>query len=408
MLYRILLLAIPVAVIATIYYAPAVAAGVFEFVFFLSPLWLAPLLAYVAWPLWLTQVRLQYASRIRYRTYELKAGDNTPRTAKPFESVLYSLYHRAELDKVNTFLKGEVRLPFSFEITASGGIVKMYVHAAEALAPKIITQLLAEYPDLDIDEVDDYALDSARARQFPRLTMREYALALPDPYPLATYESYEHEKVRRNVFAELLEDLVRVSEHEEVWVSLMVRPHQRDWGKGAWEWREEPTDTLHEDAKAAIQSIVGKSGDIRGLPAAKRELVESIEHGLKKPSFDCGLRVVYRAKRLYFSKERVAWVEHLFDRFSAPERNSFETYDPRNNIGWPMADALALSPQLREQYYVMLYRARAFFAPPYYGTPFILSTEELATLFHIPRVAQGSALSRVSGMRLEPPDNLPR
>ena len=88
--------------------------------------------------------------------------------------------------------------------------------------------------------------------------------------------------------------------------------------------------------------------------------------------------------------------------------NSFSAYDPRERVTWPLTDLFALMPGLEMEYYLKLFRRRAFFAPPYYGQSFVLNTEELATLYHMPKVGRASALSRSrAGSRLLPPDNLP-
>lgn len=406
-LLRIALVAVPLLIILTIYWAPAVAAFVYEVIVALSPLWLPPLLLALAWPLWLTFIKSQYVAGIKYATLELKPGPNTPRTARPMELIFYALYHRTEITRFNALFKGVVRVPWSFEIAASGGVVRFFMHVPVHHRAAIESRIRAEYHDIDIDEARDYSRERHFDSFIDRLHMREFTLSKADPYPLKTYEAHEHAKDRRDVFGELLNELSTVPEGQEVWVSLMVRPHQRDFIEGFWSFMEVPSDSLHEDARHEIQKIVGSSGDVRGLPAAKQQLVDAIEKALQKPSFDCGLRVVYRAPRDQWSEELAQLSEHLFDRFGDHDFNSFEAYDPRSRVGWPLSDIFAALPALDDQYFLKLYRRRAFFAPPYYGKVFVLNTEELATLWHLPKVGKASALSRARGTRLEPPQNLP-
>lgn len=404
---RVVVVLLVVAVPVTIYLAPTIAAGVYEFFAALAPLWLPVLLALIAWPLWLTYVRSQYVSNIEYGTLELKAGDNTPKTAKPMELVFYSLYHRTDITRLQAILMGVTRVPWAFEICAKGGEVRFFIHVPMHHLSAIEGRIRAEYRDIDIDEARDYSREEGFDPFSTRLRMREYTLAKADPYPLRTYESHEHDKERRDVFGELLEDLATLGEGEEVWVSLMVRPHQRDWGRGLFDFMEVPIDTLHEDARVEIQNIIGAAGDVRSLPAQKQELVDAIERGLQKPSFDCGLRVVYRASREKWSEERANSLDTLFDRFGDPARNNFVAYDPRDLVTWPLSDVFAALPALDMEYFLKLYRRRAFFAPPYYGKAFVLNTEELATMWHMPRAGRASALGRTQGKSLEPPANLP-
>jgi hypothetical protein len=405
---RVVVVGVPLAVITTIYLAPSVAAFIYYALVWTSPLWLPLTLGAVLWPLWVTFIRSSYVSRIEYVTLELKPGDNTPKTARPMELIFYSLYYRTEVTLQNALLKGAVRVPWCFEVHATGGVVRFYIHVPVQHRPAIEGRIRAEYRDIDIDEARDYS----RERQFSpfdmRLSIREYLLGKNDSYPLKTYVAHENGKERRDVFGELLEELATTKEGEEVWISLMVRPHQRDWGDGFFDFLEPPRDTLHQDAHEQIKKIVGASGDLRGLTDQQKELVKAIEDGLKKPSFDCGLRAVYIATHDAWNSSRADQLDNLFDRFNDPMLNGFTSYDPRDLVTWPLSDLFVAVPALKMEYFLKLYRKRGFFSPPYYGKTFILNTEELATLYHMPKVGRASALSRSrGGAKLEPPDNLP-
>jgi len=62
---------------------------------------------------------------------------------------------------------------------------------------------------------------------------------------------------------------------------------------------------------------------------------------------------------------------------------------------------------------MFLYRNRSFFYPEFYPggyeyTPFVMTTEELATIYHFPGdVSRTPTLSRITAKRAEPPANLP-
>lgn len=404
---RVGVVGVPLIVVLTIYFAPFVAAFVYDVLKALAPLWLPVVLAFILWPVWLTCIRSWYMSGIRYVTLELKPGDNTPKTARPMELIFYSLYYRTEITRVSALLKGVVRVPWSFDIYASNGTVRFFIHLPEHHRPAVEGRIRTEYRDIDIDEARDYSREAAFNPFESKLVMREYTLQKSDSYPLRTYQSHEHGKERRDVFSELLEDIATVGDRQELWISLMLRPHQRDFPPGYWGFLEVPRDSLHDDAYEQIHKLLGSAGDIRHLPQTQQELVTGIENALKKPSFDCGLRAVYLAHRDVFDEERAKSLDTLFDRFGDPVLNNFTAYDPRERVGWPLSDVFAALPALDQEYFLKLYRRRAFFAPPYYGESFVLNTEELATLYHMPKVGRASALSRSRGTKLAPPDNLP-
>lgn len=404
---RVIVVAVPLFTIALIYVAPYAAGVFFGIIAALAPLWLPFLLLVVAWPLWLTTIRSWYVSNIEYVTLELKPGDNTPKTAKPMELVFYSLYYRTEISRWDALFKGVVRVPWSFDVSATDGTVRFFIHVPKKHRTAIEGRIRAEYRDIDIDETRDYAREYAFNPFESRLVMREYTLGKSDAYPMRTYVSHEHGKERRDVFQELLEELASMKKGEHLWISIMVRPHQRDWPPGFWGFLEVPRDTLHDDARREIQKLLGASGDIRHLPQTQQELVLGIENALKKPSFDCGVRALYLADRSVFNQDTADSLDRLFDRFGDPVLNAYTAYDPRERVGWPLSDVFQALPALDMEYFLKLYRRRAFFAPPYYGESFILNTEELATMYHMPKVGRASALSRSRGSKLAPPENLP-
>jgi hypothetical protein len=54
------------------------------------------------------------------------------------------------------------------------------------------------------------------------------------------------------------------------------------------------------------------------------------------------------------------------------------------------------------------YKRRMFFYNPFIGTPFVLNSEELATIFHFPgQVAAAPNLYRVPSKKGQAPSNLP-
>ncbi len=401
-IYRALALSLLLVVPVAIYVAPQTSASVVGFFVFLSPLWLPPLLALIAVPLWITVVRSQYLARIPYTLLELKPGEDTPKTPRPMEAIFYALYHRVTISRASELLTGEFRLPWSFEIASHAGTVRFFVRIPRAHRQSFELRLRSEYPDIDIDEPRDYARELAFNPATHALVVREFKLTKPDPYPLKVYDAYDKEK-KPQPFSHVLETALRMGEHEHLFVSWMVRPHQRErTGFFAPE-----ADTLHQEATNEIARLVGEEGDPRRLPKEAQSVIAHLENALKKPSYDCGLRALYVSTQEAYSEERISMVEHLFDTFSDPSLNSLEAYDPRGRWGWPLSDITRIAPWLSEWYAVNLYRRRAFFAPPYYGAPFVLNTAELATVFHLPQVSRRSVLARARGQRLEPPDNLP-
>ncbi len=393
------LLAVPIL----IYFTPATVAGLYHFLAFLAPLWLPAGLFAIAWPLWLNVIRSRFVDSIPYVMLELKPGDETPPTAKAMELVFYSLYHRTDVSRMDGYLRGKIRSSWAFEVYAHNGKVRFFAHVPESYRVALEGRIRAEYHDIDIHEVRDYSREVHFDPLSMRLSAREYTLSKPDPCPLKTYVAYEELREKRDVFGEIVEGLANTGADEHVFLSVIMRPHQRE----RQNFFENPRDTLHEAAHDEIKKLVGSKGEMTGLSAATKGTVSAIEAALKKPSFDCGIRALYIADRAHFDESYEEKMSHLLDPLNDTELNGFIAYDPNHRPGFVLSEIFGAVPLLASSHLLNLYRRRAFFAPPYYGKAFVLNTEELATLFHLPHASRGSALARMRGLTLEPPENLP-
>lgn len=402
-IFRILALSLLLLPPLGIYFAPHAMAAIVGGIGAAAPVWLPLLLTALLAPLWITYVRSQYIASIPYVIFELKPGEATPKTARAAELIFYSLYHRIEVTRFAALVTGQVRVPWSFEIAVGDGVVRFFMRVPKDHRQAVESRFRAEYRDIDLDEVRDYARETGWNPFSMRCAVREYTLAKPDPYPLKTYERHESDDPPRDPLIEFLESLIGVGEGERLFISWIVRPHQQE-RRRLW---EEPSDPLHQDARDVIVSLVGDAGNMKSIPESKQRVVAAVEAGLKKPSFDVGLRALYFADREHWKDERAESLDALFDRFSDTELNGFTSYNPESRVAWPLSDLMKAVPGFSGGYFLNLYRRRAYFAPPYYGKPFILNTAELATVYHLPHIPRVSALGRARGTRLEPPDNLP-
>ena len=403
-LLRIVFVTLVLAIPVTIYYSPQTASWIYGVIALLAPLWLPVLLVCIAVPLWLSFIRSHFLFSIPYSVIELKAGEETPQSARAMELALYSLYHREEITPAGALFRGKVRAPWAFELSAHAGGVRFFMHLPTAHRASVEARIRAEYRDIDIDEARDYAREINFSPFSMRLLMREYSLGKPDPYPLKTYVAHEKLAQKRDVFNEFLQDLTHISEHEHLFVSWIVRSHQRERKSF---FGEKKLDTLHEAAREEIMHLVGHKGDMRAVPDGTKAVVAAIEAALQKPSFDCGVRVLYMAERKHFQEDRAEKLDTLLARFNDEQLNGFISYDPRDQISWPLSELFIAAPVLAMEYFLQLYRRRAFFAPPYWGRAFVLNTEELATVYHLPHISRQSALAGMRGLKLEPPENLP-
>ena len=97
-------------------------------------------------------------------------------------------------------------------------------------------------------------------------------------------------------------------------------------------------------------------------------------------------------------------------QFSANNRNGFKL-GKFSSFQYPWQDFHNFRKRKIEKTMIDAYKRRSYFNFPhkhYRNKPFILTTEELATVFHFPgKVIATPTLSRVPSRKAEPPANLP-
>ncbi len=151
------------------------------------------------------------------------------------------------------------------------------------------------------------------------------------------------------------------------------------------------------------------------------EKVDAVERGLSKLAFDTAIRAVYAAKKDKFSPANSSALMGTFKQYNTPHLNSFEIKAPRVKYAW--MDRGNKKVEGDKQNIFEQYKARAFFYWGFIpvdglaiwksdgynaGKPFIMTTEEIATIFHFPGdTAKTSGVSRVEAKKVEAPFNLP-
>ncbi|MCX6713731.1 MAG: hypothetical protein NTV48_01350, partial [Candidatus Vogelbacteria bacterium] len=142
--------------------------------------------------------------------------------------------------------------------------------------------------------------------------------------------------------------------------------------------------------------------------AGERDLAAAMERSLSKYAFDTGIRALYCAKGGKGIRPSVkAAVSNSIKQFGAPGMNGFK---PSLTSGYdnPWQDFNNIRKFRLQKKFFKNYLLRSYFYPPASKNPMILTTEELATIYHFPGiVATTPSLGRIPSKRGEPPTNLP-
>ncbi len=141
----------------------------------------------------------------------------------------------------------------------------------------------------------------------------------------------------------------------------------------------------------------------------EQEVINAIERNIAKPAFDVGMRGIYMAKEGSFHGVMPGALGYIWKPFNSETLNSI------NWTRWHVAfnDYPWEDPHGHHHAHVMhqaldFYRRRSFFHAPYIGDWMVMSTEELATIFHVPSAGVTTpSLPRIQSSTASAPSNLP-
>lgn len=337
----------------------------------------------------------------------------------------------------------------SWEIVSIEGKVHFYIRCLEQHRVSIESALFGHYPDMEIHEVPDFTklVPPTVPNEEWNMYGEDWAYDKHSAYPIKTYEKFfepqgeriSAEEKRIDPIISLLEILGRLGPGEHYWVQITTVPivdhDEPDWKKEGQKIiniiakrKEKKETTLMEDLRHVFSDIINgpnKEGESYSWPSmekdeetdewkvsltsGEREVIAEIENKLKKPVFRTNIRGTYIAKR---------------DKWKAPNRvisRSYMGHFATGNLNY-----LRFSPKTRPRVHFFMRKRRVFMRarkmfrmavmrfPPLYPDRHeicpIMSTEELATLFHFPLRITGMVtptLEKIESKKAGPPANLP-
>ncbi|MDP3947691.1 MAG: hypothetical protein Q8Q41_03320, partial [bacterium] len=292
------------------------------------------------------------------------------------------------------------------------------------------SRIYAQYPGAEVFEVKDYALNVSYDPEKMNVWGITTELVKPDAYPIKTYIDYELDKGNKEQ-EEIVDPLTPVLEYfgslkpgEQAWIQIMIQAHRKE---GFQDARLFPKPDWKEGVKREIKKIIeeesfvkpGKPGKpgvdkppmlITFLTATQNQTIEAIERNAGKLAYDTMIRIVYTAPLEVYDKMKGLGLVGSTRQFGSKNLNGIK---PKwfAGIDYPWGDFRDIRKRRNQRMLLDAYKRRSFFNVPYKhlnGKPYILTTEELATIFHFPgAVATTPTLTRVPSKKAEAPANLP-
>ena len=387
-----------------------------------APLWIPVILCVLFFEIWLHLKQREWLSAQGGVLLEIKLPREQMKSPVAMELFLNHLNQSGVGTLLDVYLKGRVRTWFSLELVSIGGAVKFFIWMHKSFRTRVEAQLYAQFPNIEIHEVEDYAMKIDHdPNKYKFGKMLQFALTKADAYPIKTYIDYgldkdPKEEFKNDPIVSVIEYLGSLKPGEQAWVQILVRSHVKeglklgriiakpDWKKGV----EGEVRKVLKEARFKTDEEKLPSG--QHLSEGQKDVVRAIERTASKVAFDTMIRGFYISEIDKFNGANIGGLIGTLTQYNSSALNGFKPgfsadYD------YPWQDPFGKKRLRNERKLLEAYKRRSFFAPPFKnfkGKPFILTTEELATIFHFPgEVAATPSLTRIPSKKAEAPSNLP-
>ncbi len=396
---------------------------------FLAPLWLPFLVVRGAIDLWYIYKRSEFLANQKHMILEIKPPRNLVKTPLAMEAFLSTLHLTGGESTWWAQLMGGTRPFWSLEIASFEGQVHFYLWGRAGFRRLVESQLYAQYPGVQITEVADYTrtLPVAIPPWFVWGCDFRHTEKDSDPLPIKTYVEYGLDKVQKepeqiDPLAQLIEFMGAIGKGEYVWLQYIIRAHKGEkYKKEKYTWVNRAKEMVEDIRKATqtetIDPTTGKK--FAGFPnptKGQSEKIAAIERNVSKLAFDVGIRGLYMAS----SPDKIngGMIGHLISLYKPFTSAGWNGIDSSgwlknfNDYPWEVWEEKRKDKYRRQ--ILEAYRRRQFFYPPYYEAGIsqdkvmVMSTEELATIYHIPsRSVETPGLGRMTSATSDAPVNLP-
>ena len=404
--------------------------GVFSLLLLLTPVWLPIMLFFIFYNKWMNTVGAKFYLNQGRSTLRIKLPPEVLKSPEAMEFVISQIHNTANPDNLmQTYLDGKRPLPFSFEIVSIGGEVRFYVNVPTKKTRNAFeANLYSQYPGVEIvEEQVDYAAEIPM--DFLKKGWTVFSIRMgkkkPQEFPIKTYIDYkldtlpkEEEKV--DPMTPMLEVMASISPHERIFVQFVAKSFRKDsfkngqlcLGEGP-DWTnkvyEEIATIMNRDPKNRKPVDGGGAEDAVRLTTGERDKIEAMERNANKYAYKTAIRWLYINTKGGFNGDLINPMIRSFSQYDLIGRNAIGAKwrtDFNYKDLFPGGKKKALDALRKRE--LKEYRLRTYSPVGEGDAPKIFTSEELATLFHLPgRVAITPTLDRVGSTRSEAPANLP-
>ncbi len=375
-------------------------------------------LAVFSWRSWKRYIVLDFISKMSWVVLEIKLPKETFKSPQAMEVVLGAFHQTPGINFYEKYYLGKVRPWSSLEIVSINGSVHFFIRVLKSMRVTVESHIYSQYPTAEIHEVLDYVYGAPYLEKDSKWQLfgSELKLTKEDAYPIKTYVDFGLDKDPKEEFkvdpiTATLEFMGSVGQGEQVWFQINIIAAEKRFKKaGTWfayqDWRDDSKELLNKLLKRdKLKESVVLSNEIL-LSPGERNVVEAIERQVSKLGFDCGIRMIYLALADKFNPSNIGGLMSSVRQYNSLNLNGFKP--TRVTSFDPWEDPFGTKIIKFKEWLFESYCKRGWFYPPHDRLPFVLNTEELATIYHFPgAVAATPTFGRSESKRGEAPVNLP-
>lgn len=406
-----------------------------------APLWLPAVLWVICWNAWIWYIQALFLSGRNPVLLELKMPRDIMKSPRAMELAMMNLSTSSgETTFVHRAWKGQMRTFFSLEMASFGGDVHFYIWCWKNYRNVVEQAIYAHYPEVELVEVEDYAskfrydptmhvafcTDWIRDSYVPGTKVGTRSV---DAYPIRTYIDFELDKDPKEEhkvepLAQVIEYFSSLKPNEQAWAQIVIRK------AGNYDGVLFPNDMDHEwqDAvRAEINRVqfvattpphdpddphpshdVQRSQFPRPSESQKEQLI-AMERNFGKYPFEVGMRGCYISTGDLHGPT-YGGIRYLWRPFNnAQFRSALKPKRWTNDFDYAWQDINGLRMVNQTRRFLDAYRRRSFYTSPWKTPTFVMTNEELATLWHPPSATvQSPGLARIPATKASAPANLPR
>lgn len=403
---------------------------------------------------YLEEIQGQFVTSTEWVFLEVRVPKENTTSTMAVESIFTQMHalHRS-LTWEEVWVQGHFQLWYSLEIVSLGGKVSFIIRSPKRYQHLVESAFYSQYPGAEIREVADYMANykynAYSDNNDTEFFGTEFKLSENDVIPIKTYKDFEHPSAEEKIIDPLtnvIEVMERLRPHEIMALQIMIQPIQNNEFEGRAKLKIKELigeDVPHHTsfigllmtpfewfAKFSYKDTLLGGGHGHGhdenkpknnwlsMTEAEKERVGLVEKKINKACYQTKIRLMYISPKEQYDKimrfELIGALRHFSPGGGSGTHNTIKS----DSAIWTKVDPL-FSQQLegpflksetskRRYWFLKGFKNRSMYVG---AKKFLLSVEEIATLFHFPITQEGKAapaqVQAVESKTSRPPANLP-